>query len=268
MRKLIALLLLWMPLKFLQAQDSVFVTKRLYRVEAANFSVDNLGNIYVLTPGNLLKKLNPAGDSMAVFNDVRRFGAVSAIDVTNPLKILLYYRDFSTVVMLDRFLNRINTLDLRKLGIFQARAIALSYDNQVWVYDEQVGRLKKIGDDGKLLAETNDLRQVFDAPPSPERIIDRDGYVYLYDTARGVFVFDYYGAFKTRLDLPALRDVQVVNGTVAARKQDKLLTYRLGSLDLRETGMPAGFASARVVRITSLGVYVLSKDGIQWYAYQ
>ena len=62
---------------------------------AADFTVDNLGNIYILGKDNQLRKLSPQGDSLAVFNDVRRFGRIASIDVTNPLKILVYYREFS-----------------------------------------------------------------------------------------------------------------------------------------------------------------------------
>lgn len=269
MRKFIILGLLITTLSSARGQaDSVLVLKRSYPLAAASFSVDNLGNIYILTAGNLLKKLSASGDSLAVFNDVRRFGSVSMIDVTNPLKLILYYRDYSTVVTLDRFLNRINTIDLRKLGIFQAKAVALSYDNNLWVFDEQSSRLKKISDDARMLSETNDLRQVFDVAPVPQRIIDRDGYVYLCDTARGIFVFDYYGAFKTRLDLQGLQDIQVVNNTILARKNGLLLQYKLGSLDLREARLPEGFVAATSVRIMPQGVYALRKEGIFWYGYK
>ena len=120
----------------------------IYRGQVKQFAADNLGNVYVLTPAGLLIKLNNKGDSLNVFNDVRRYGTVYAIDVTNPMKVLLYYKDFSTVVMLDRYLSRINMIDLRKSGIFQAKAMGLSYDNNVWIFDEQSAKLKKIDETG------------------------------------------------------------------------------------------------------------------------
>ena len=137
----------------------------IYRGQVKQFAADNLGNVYVLTPAGLLIKLNNKGDSMNVFNDVRRYGTVYAIDVTNPMKVLLYYKDFSTVVMLDRYLSRINMIDLRKSGIFQAKAMGLSYDNNVWIFDEQSAKLKKIDETGRVLSETTDLRQVLDVIP-------------------------------------------------------------------------------------------------------
>ncbi|MFM2362064.1 MAG: hypothetical protein RLZZ316_966, partial [Bacteroidota bacterium] len=101
----------------------------LYKIvgnNIADFTTDNLGNIYLLSTNNQLKKLNPNGDSVAVFNDVRRFGKLYQIDASNPLKLLLYYKDFSTVVALDRFLNIRNTIDLRRLKLYQVKTIGQS----------------------------------------------------------------------------------------------------------------------------------------------
>ena len=85
--------------------------------DIADFTVDNLGNIYILNRDNQLKKINLQGDSMGVFNDVRQYGKISYIDATNPLKILLFYKDYGNVVALDRFLNVRNTISLRKTNI-------------------------------------------------------------------------------------------------------------------------------------------------------
>jgi hypothetical protein len=153
--------------------------------DIVEFSVDNLGNIYVINNDNQLKKLSPRGDSLAVFNDVRRYGKIGSIDVTNPLKILVYYRDFTTIIELDRFLNIINTIDLRAQNILQAKAVGLAYDNNVWVFDELDARLKKIGDDGTLQDQTTDFRQRFDSVPDPLSVLERDGLVYLYDSTKG-----------------------------------------------------------------------------------
>jgi glutaredoxin-related protein len=111
--------------------DSSFQLVRTLKGDIADFTVDNLDNVYILTSRNQVKKFNANGDSVAVFNDVRKFGKATLVDVSNPLKVLLYYKDFATVVMLDRFLNVVNTIDLRKQNIFQAKAIGQSYDNKI-----------------------------------------------------------------------------------------------------------------------------------------
>jgi hypothetical protein len=250
-----------------QSAFAATTTGKINATDAATFTADNLGNVYILTTTGLLKKFNSKGDSLNVFNDVRRYGTVYTIDVTNPLKVLLYYKNFSTAVMLDRFLNRINTLDFRKADIFQAKAISLSYDNNVWIYDEQSAKLKKIGDDGKLITETVDLRQVLDAAPSPDKIIDRDGYVYLCDVNKGIFIFDYYGALKNTLPITGLKDVQVINKTILGRKENKFVRYTLGTLELQEAVLPTKINTAGNICIMQHGMYVQDSTGVTMYTY-
>ena len=237
----------------------------IYSGKARQFAADNLGNVYVLTPAGLLIKFNNKGDSLNAFNEVRRYGTVYAMDVTNPMKVLLYYKDFSTIVMLDRYLNRINMIDLRKSGIFQAKAVGLAYDNNVWIFDEQSAKLKKIDENGSLISETADLRQVLDVTPSPTKIIDRDGFVYVYDIANGLYVFDYYGTLKNTIALTGISDLQVIGNTIAGRRQHEFVRYTTGTLELKEAPLPAPIQEAAKIYITQQGIYVLNETGIVLY---
>ena len=129
-----------------------------YKGDVVDAALDNLDNLYVISSTGQIKKYNAAGDSVAVYNQIRNFGKSFAIDVSNPLKVLLFYKDFSTVVVLDRFLAGITTVNLKNHNIIQPAAVALSYDNNIWVYDEYDSKLKKINEQGDLILETSDLR--------------------------------------------------------------------------------------------------------------
>jgi streptogramin lyase len=147
--------------------DSVFHFVKDYRGGISDFTVDNLGNLYFVYQNGQLKKLRPNGDSLAVYNNVRKFGKLYAVDVSNPLKVLLHFKDFNTIVILDRLLNERSVLDLRKHNLLQVKAIGQSYDNNLWIFDELEVKLKKIGDDGRMIDQSNDFRQIFDSTPSP-----------------------------------------------------------------------------------------------------
>ncbi|PWU02062.1 MAG: hypothetical protein C5B52_06145, partial [Bacteroidetes bacterium] len=146
--------------------------------------------------------------------------------------------------------------------------VALSYDNNIWVYDEQASKLKKIGDDGRLLLETVDLRQAMDQVPSPEKIIDRDGFVYLYDPEVGIFVFDYYGTLKNKIPILHIRDIQVIGKTVVGRQQNKFVSYTLGSFDPKEAPLPMTIRNAEKIKIMQQGIYVLLDDRIELYSFK
>jgi hypothetical protein len=248
------------------APPASFVLTLTISQDIVEFTVDNLGNIYVLNGGNQLKKISAKGDSLAVFNDVRRYGNIASIDVTNPLKILVYYRDFTTIIELDRFLNIINTIDLRNQNILQAKAVALAYDNNVWVFDELDAKLKRIGDDGSLVDQTTDFRQLFDTVPDPSFICDREGLVYLYDPVKGVYIFDHYGSLKTHLDLPGWKDFDVIGKNLLGRDDGKFYRYQQGTLNMQEEPIPAAYLDASHIHITPTVIYVLKKNGLEIYS--
>lgn len=242
-----------------QAQDSLFRFSRSIPGYFSTVYTDYLGNIYAVTTGNQLRKFNEQGDSVAVFNNVRRYGSLTFIDVTNPLKLLLYYESYATVQVLDRFLDSRHTINLRQQGIFNVKTIGSSYDNNIWVFDEADAKLKKVDETGTVLTETNDLRQVLDTVPSPGYLYDQDGLVFLYDTNRGWYVFDNYGSFKNRIPFTGWSDVQVIGGYLMGFSGNQLMQYQPGSMQLRSFVLPPGSERAGK-RAASPGTLVLMHD--------
>jgi hypothetical protein len=250
-------------------QDSVLKISllRTIKIEAESFMPDNLGNLYVVTKANQLKKINEKGDSLGIFNELRRYGKLHSIDASNPLKVLLFYKDFTTVVVLDRFLNIRQVTDLRKKQMPQVSAIAQSYDNNIWIFDELDSKLKKISDDGMLIGETIDFRQLFDTLPLPAQMTDRDGFVYLYDKRMGMYVFDYYGALKNNYPIEGWN-----NFFVQARVMiglDTRFVYRVepASLLFKKWNLPAALVNSLGLQVTHNRIYALKPGCIEVYAF-
>lgn len=246
-------------------EDSVFRFVKTIPGDFSYFNVDNLDNVYLISNTTQLKKIRANGDSVAVFNDVKRYGNPSYVDVNNPLKALLYYKNYATIVTLDRFLAIRNTVNLREQQMFLVNSISLSYDNNIWLFDEEDFKLKKIDEQGKLLQETVGLRQLFDTVPSPVKIIDRDNFVYLYDPEKGFYIFDYYGTFKNKLPFLRWTNVEVSGRTMYGFGGNKLYSYELNSLQLKEYILPLFFGRYEAIKAMNRKVYVLKKGGIDVY---
>ena len=246
--------------------DSVVKFSKTITGDFTYFNVDNLDNIYLVNNNNQLKKLNSNGDSIGIFNDVRKYGKLYYIDVTNPLKLLLYYQNFSTVVVLDRFLMIRNVINLRKQNIFNVKAIATSYDNNIWVFDEGDAKLKKIGENGDLLSETVDCRLLFDTIPSPTQIIDEGGFVNMYDPAKGFFIFDIYGALKSKLPFTGWKNVESINKTLYGFSDSVLYEYQPGTLNLKEYKLPAAFKNATQIKAANNKIYLLNDYGLHQFS--
>jgi hypothetical protein len=225
--------------------------------DIVDFTVDNLDNIYLLNSRNQLHKFNAGGDSVAVFNGIKSFGQVSLVDVSNPLRLLLYYKDFGTVVVLDRYLNVRHTIDLRKQNILQVKAIGLSYDNKIWVYDELENKLKKIDEEGKLVFETPDFRQLLGKAISPVKIFDEDKNVYVYDSLNGVYVFDYYGGLRHNIMIYRWSNFRLAGKYIFGSKGDTLYRYEIPAYRVDEWKMPRPIFQSSHFNFTSTRLYAL-----------
>ena len=266
MRVIISTLLFFSSLALQAQSDTAFRLIRIIKTDVIDFAVDNLDNLYLFSSSNQLKKLNASGDSIAVYNDVKKYGKATYIDVSNPLRVLLYYRDFLTIVVLDRLLNIRSVIDLRKSNILQVNAIGLSYDNNIWLYDESNSKLKKIDDQGRLLLETPDFRQLFGDAPSPQTIFDHDGFVYMYDSVKGVYVFDYYGSLKNKILITGWKDFRVAGKYIYGLVSDTLQRYQINTFRTDYQKLVPPLWPVTSLGFTPTRLYGLKKDAIEIYS--
>lgn len=228
---------------------------------------DLLGNIFTLAQGGQLKKYNAVFDSTGVFNEVKRFGKLHSIKSDNPLRTLLYFKSYKTILMLDRFMQVVNRIDLRKTNIFQVNAIAQSYDNKIWLFDELDARLKKLSDQGVVELETSDLRLLLGLNPTPDVIFELDKYVCMYDAANGLMLFDQLGAYRNTIPLKGWNNVHGIGEILIGILGSKLMGYHLKNLNTMElldlTDLTIG--SENQVVVCGQRLYILGQSGIVIY---
>jgi hypothetical protein len=248
--------------------DSAFRFQKKVDYPVAVFSVNNLGELYMIDLNNQLKKLNDKFDSVGVFNQVTKFGKLTSVDAQNPWRTILFYENFSNIVLLDKYLDVVANINLRKQNIFGVKAITASYDNNIWVFDSRENKLKKIDDAGNVLMETADFRQLFDSVPSPSQIIDRDGFVYLYDPQKGFYIFDYYGGYKNRLRFLNWKEADIINKNIYGWNDDYFYKYSVGGLNLQQIPLPADFKNYSSLKMANSRLYVLRNNELKIYTFQ
>ncbi|UPT66170.1 MAG: hypothetical protein M0D57_17035 [Sphingobacteriales bacterium JAD_PAG50586_3] len=75
-----------------------FTPERTQTVSGTKLYVDKLDNVYVINDNEIFK-YKPDGKLFNRYSN-KSLGKVTMIDVSNPLKILLFYKDFSRIVYL------------------------------------------------------------------------------------------------------------------------------------------------------------------------
>lgn len=266
MKNVFILFLLFLGLKGSAQSAASFHQLRAYGGDIVDAAFDKLDNLYLVSSTGQVRKYNDNGDSLGVFSGVRNYGKLQAMDVTNPLKPLLFYKAFSTVVVLDRFLALRTAVDLRRSSILQPGAIGLAYDNNIWVFDEYDNKLKKVDEQGTLLLETPDFRNLFAEAVRPQLILNDNGLVYLADTASGVYIFDNYGSFQKRVAVKGWQGLLVREGHLVQTGSSRLTVLNLKTYQEKQQPLPS-FTPYRRAFATTSRLATLSVDSLRVYRY-
>ncbi|MFH2096168.1 MAG: hypothetical protein ABIJ16_10720, partial [Bacteroidota bacterium] len=121
---------------FICAGSQEFRLLKKIQTEGGSFVTDHLGNLYTVD-GLKFAKYNPDGEETAHYSNAY-YGEISYADVTDPYRILLYYRDFNQILFLDKELSEIaSPIFLSDLSVEQATIACTSNRGGFWVYDRQ-----------------------------------------------------------------------------------------------------------------------------------
>jgi hypothetical protein len=213
---------------FANAQSPMAIIKTI-PIESKSLQVDELGNAYVLRNDNAFIKYNEVGDSIGNYISIAN-GDISFVDVTNPLRVMLYYAKFAKMVLLDRMLAPKNELNLRKLNQLNSNVIATSAEGNLWVYDQFNATLNKLDMELNVMIQGNDLRQQLSELPRPIYLIERDRRVYMADTTQGILIFDQYGTYINTLSIFGVQKMQIVGSQIIYQKGNLLIAYDFKSL--------------------------------------
>lgn len=196
------------PASLSAQSDTLWVVKDSVLVSQAPVSVatDALGNtLWLQAPGTVQKKV-PGYPQFYHFSTTR-LGQATRLDVANPLKTLVWFADFNTVIWLDRNLTAAGgDLNLGRAGLFNIRTVGAAADGNLWLYDEAGFKLRKITPEGKTLLESQDMNLLLDRGIHPTVIRDDGTRVMLIDPEQGIFLFDVYAQWLKQIPVNGLAD--------------------------------------------------------------
>jgi hypothetical protein len=227
-----------------------------------SFTVDNLGNVYFVKEDELLKYL-PSGKMLGRYSNLK-LGAITSVDVTNPLKLVLYYRDFQQVVFLDNQLSvNSEVVSLEKLGYEQTELVCASANNSFWIYNKQNNELLRFNEASKKTASTGNLKQVLQADLTPAFMAEHNGFLFLNCPDNGIYVFDIFGAFSKVISIKGLKNFQVNENLIYYKKDSALCSYNYKLFEEACKNLP-GASKAADIKYSNRNVYLAYKDSLVW----
>jgi hypothetical protein len=116
------------------------------------------------------------------------------------------------------------------------------------------------------LIESNDLRQVLDEVPEPMMLVEHDKLLFLYDQNKGVFIFDIYGAYKTKWTfLKKCNFIGLIQKDIYGFQENKLIISKFDKLLVTEYILPDFISNYSVAKIFNEKLFLLKKDKIEIY---
>ncbi len=108
--------------------------------EADDFiGFDGFGSCFYIKNNTVFKKV----DTTVLQYQNLSLGKVTKVDILNPLKVILFYKEFNSIVVLDNQMNEIQRVDFSKLdNTVIASAVGISGQNKIWVFNsmnQQIG---------------------------------------------------------------------------------------------------------------------------------
>ncbi len=261
MKSLFALLLL---LPLISFAPETLIPDVVVKIEAEKMTTDNLGNVY-LSKGESISKYDSLGVLQKTFSN-KNFGAITSIDATNALRIVLFYKDFNRVVTLDNTLSQNGeALTLETIGVPMVSLVAASHDNGLWIYDVQNFEIIRLNRNLQIENRSGNLSQLLGIELQPNFLIEKDNRLFLNNPKTGILVFDVFGTYSKTLPVLNLKTFQVVDDAVLYYEQDHLQMDFIKLLDHIDYTNPIGDSTTITMRMERNAVFVLKEKHLDIY---
>jgi hypothetical protein len=241
---------------------SGFTLEKKYAVEADTFFTDQLDNVYLLK-GQNLRKVSSGGTIDYEFN-VMRYGNITTIDVTRPLKPMLFYKDLSQIIILDNTLSMQGSpIDLFARELGQVNAACVSVNDHFWLYNLNNFEILRTDRSFKTVVKSGNLTQVVGKNVMPNFMVEVDNWLYVNDPEKGIFIFDIYGTYARTIPVKGLDFFQVISSKIYYVKNGQLLVYDTKSFSEEVIELPV--KEFTDLRVNSSRLYVLNDKMLEVY---
>jgi hypothetical protein len=200
-------------LLFSQNDIEVRFIEKTKPLEGNLVQIDNFNNLYFIGENALVKQTK---DSEFIYNNMQ-LGQISSVDVFNPLKVNLFYKDFNTVVILDNRLSEIEKINFNLKRPFRNIShISTGNDNAIWCFDQNTQELELFD------YRTNATKAK--TQPINENVIDiTSNYNTCWLLTKSyLYVYNYFGSLLKKLKNVGYTALAESNGNIVLKKGNSL----------------------------------------------
>lgn len=216
---------------------------------------DAFNSEYFLISNSLQKKTD---DHIVYYNNVQ-LGDVESVNLFNPLKINLFYKDFNTVIILDNRLAEIFKIDFNSSTNYKNIShVSTGSDNTLWLFNLDTQQLELF--DYKL----NKVR--LNTVPIQGEVLDlKSDYNYCWLLTKDfIYEFNYFGSLMNKIKNEGFTELEPSKGNLILKRKSELFFIRNGTSVATKIDLPKLLINAFFVNRETLYIY----DTNSLYKYQ
>jgi hypothetical protein len=222
------------------------------------FTIDHQDNVYIYS-NNTLQKFNIQGNIESKYSCLS-YGNLSSIDVSDPFRIVLFYKDFNTIIILDNKLNQIGEVyQLDKLGFSAVDAVCKSKQSGIWILDSYAQKLMLYSLNPKGFVREIDIARYTKPVNYITNIFENGEEILLIGKGKSVLVFNQLGGKLGIIDASPENTLQVKGNKLYYVTQNHLIRFDFSTEQL-DTISIEGFKNFDDVKIGNEKMFVLNKD--------
>lgn len=189
--------------------------------------LDQYGFIYNIEKDNLIK-YDSKGSILYNYSN-KLLGEITQIDISNPLRPLLFYKDQGVILALDNTLSQQKSqISLNELGLYQTNCISNSnFDNGIWLYDLDVNEILKINHYSKVDYKSGNLSVIIPNMDFPILKLQEKNRLLYAVTGEKIFVFDQFGSLLNVINLCAKNGLIIKEKHIIAYDGSFIMNYNI-----------------------------------------
>lgn len=221
------------------------------------FTTDQTGSYYEIYSNQIIKIGKNGQRQFTYSNNI--LGEISSVDVSNPMKIVVFFKDFSKVVVLDNTLTEQGgVLDLNEISLEETSLACTSYNNGIWYYNPVKFQLTRIENTINITNTSANISTLLNKNIQPNFLVEFNNRVYLNDSTQGVLVFDIYGTYLKTIPIFGLTTFQVKEKFLLYVNQlGQIETYDFFTLE-KTIYKPLQHSKVRTVRIENKTIFIIN----------
>tara|TARA_R110002072_G_scaffold12987_2_gene55156 strand:+ start:23107 stop:23883 length:777 start_codon:yes stop_codon:yes gene_type:complete len=217
--------------------------------------IDPYKNIYYVKDMVLHKQ---GSEGNYVFNDLQ-LGQISTVDIINPLKVVVFYEDTNTVVLLDNKLSEMERINFNNLPEFINVSTATNAgSNQLWIFNIDTQQLE-------LYNYRDNRKTTVSQPFSGKLISQASNFNYCYTlTEKKLRVFNIYGSILSETDAEGFTKIVQHEKNLVALKQNTL--YLITENTINPLKIPLSENPIKDLQLTKEFLYIYDGNKLHTFS--